>query len=189
MQNNIHLPAYDELAETLSSVESPFQPADVHGLMCGIICANPDDPNSRWEKIIFDSKKDFEILEPFEHLYSASYELMNQFSFEFNLLLPSDDVDINVRAEALGLWCQGFLTGLQQAAISLKDHTNIELTDAIKDITEIAQISYGDIPSTDEDETAYFELVEYIRLIVLMIFQECKKSFPSSFADQNNALH
>ena len=81
---------------------------------------------------------------------------MNQFSFEYNLLLPNDDTDINVRAEALGIWCQGFLTGLQQAEISLEKHANTELTDAIKDITEIAQISYGDIPSTDEDETAYF---------------------------------
>ncbi len=189
MRKNTHLPNYDDLSEALSNIESPFQAADMHGLMCGIICAMPFNANSRWKKLALGKKKDLESLEVLEELYATSYEQMNQFSFEYHLLLPNDEVDINIRAEALGIWCQGFLTGLQQAKIPLEKHENVELTDAIKDITEIAQISYGDIPSTDEDETAYFELVEYIRLVVLMIYQECIKHFPPNNTDELDTLH
>ena len=44
--------------------------------------------------------------------------------------------------------------------------------DAINDITEIAQVSFGDIKADDTAETDYCELVEYVRLAILMIYQE-----------------
>ena len=114
---------------------------------------------------------------------------MSEFSFEFTLLLPEDTADINFRTEALGLWCQGFLTGLNQSKIPIEEITSPEVTDALNDIMEVAQVEFGDIPSTDEDETAYYELVEYVRLVVLMVYHELKSSPLIERGDNDDLLH
>jgi uncharacterized protein YgfB (UPF0149 family) len=168
-------PSYADVNAALISTGSAFQAADAHGLLCGIICATSGRVDS-WEKLLLGPTDNAHGIEVLHELYESSYHQMSEFSFEFSLLLPSDDEDINWRTEALGLWCQGFLTGLEQAETPVQQHASLEVTDALNDIIEIAQVSYGDIPGSDEDETAYYELEEYVRLIALMLFHELKAS-------------
>ena len=125
-----------------------------------------------------------------KQIYEATYHQLSEFSFEFRLLLPEDDADINVRAESLGLWCQGFLLGLEQSHVSLQNHPKEEVKEALDDIIEIAKITFGDIPTNDEDETAYFELVEYVKLSALMIFHELHVSQPEEIdSDDDTMMH
>lgn len=166
------LPDYYSMEKTLISAEVPFPPAHVHGFICGILCATRGRLSSSWIKDLTGKKKSAALREMLLELFETSFHLMNEFSFEFALLLPSDDVDINVRSESLGAWCQGFITGLEKHKIPLKNREPNEVTEALDDMIEIAQISFGDIASNDEDENAYFELVEYVRLATLMIFHE-----------------
>ena len=99
------------------------------------------------------------------------------------MLLPNDKTDINLRTEALGSWCQGFLSGLKQCHIPLENREPGDITDTLSDITEIAKVNFGDIKTTDEDEMAYFELVEYVRLAVLMLFHELNAIEPDETID------
>jgi uncharacterized protein YgfB (UPF0149 family) len=55
----------------------------------------------------------------------------------------------------------------------------------LDDITEISEINFGDIAENDEDESAYFELVEYVRLSVLMIFHELKIDAAPTLINEN----
>ncbi len=170
---NATLPSYNELAKALSKAQLEFHPAQVHGLICGFICADPDkQDDDRWEKLITGAKKNRTLHELLQQLYEISYHQISEFSFEFSLLLPDDSIDITVRSEALGLWCQGFLTGLQHTGFSIEKHASETLTDALNDIIEIAQVNYDETSSSEEDENAYFELEEHVRLIVLMVYQE-----------------
>lgn len=169
------LPSYSELADALEKTKSTFNAAQVHGLLCGLICASAGDfDKGAWQKRILGTKKNRQSVELLQQLQETSYHQMTDFSFEFSLILPEDSIDINARTEALGLWCQGFLTGLDKSAKQIKQHGSEEMQDALNDIIEIAKVNYGDLTDNDEDEAAYFELVEYVRLAALMIFHEMK---------------
>lgn len=179
------LPTYKEVTSALKNTPAKYHAAQVHGLMCGLICATSGKNDDHWQKqfLTEENKKSVEIL---QQLYETSYHQLSDFSFEFVLLLPEDTTDINQRAESLGLWCQGFLTGLEQGNVPITNRPMSEVTEAINDLVEISQVNYGDIAENDEDETAYFELVEYVRLAVLMIFQELRPVTPPA---QNKSLH
>lgn len=181
------LPSYSDIEDVLQSVTT-YNPAQVHGLMCGLLCTLPEQTNTSWEKLLFGNKipQDHELL---IELYEKSFEQMNSFSFDFILLLPDEDVDINDRVEALGLWCQGFLTGLEHGKVPLKNREPGDVTETLDDFLEISQVSYGELTDDNEDETAYLELVEYVRLGALMIFQDLKANSPQEQSNQNNMLH
>lgn len=180
------LPSYTDLTDALEKTQSPLHASEVHGLICGIICIAEGGAENQWETLVEGPKKNKQSTELLRQLYTASFEEISQFSFEFALLLPETDTDINSRAECLGFWCQGFLTGLEQASTSIEERTSEEVKDALNDLTEIAQVQYEDIASTDEDETAYFELVEYVRLVVLMIYHDLNTEAPPG---EENLLH
>jgi uncharacterized protein YgfB (UPF0149 family) len=167
------LPGYTDVNTALANTHSAFQAADAHGLLCGIICATTGSADN-WEKLILGPIHNPQSTEVLLELYEASYHQMSEFSFEFSLLLPGDNEEINSRTEALGLWCQGFLTGLSQSEAPVEEHNSPDVIETLNDIIEIAQVSYGDIGNTDEDESAYFELLEYVRLAALMLFHELK---------------
>jgi uncharacterized protein YgfB (UPF0149 family) len=169
------IPEYDEVQLVLNEANCPYTPAEVHGYICGNLCITKGKTASNWDKVFF---KNLSIsphtAAKLNELAEVSFHLISEFSFEFSLLLPKDDLDINIRTESLGLWCQGFLTGLKDPTALLKSGST-EANEALNDIIEIAQVSYGDINNSEEDETAYFELVEYVRLAIVMLFQELPK--------------
>jgi uncharacterized protein YgfB (UPF0149 family) len=183
------LPSYTELTETLEHALSDMSGAEAHGILCGIICATSGRTDPPWEKLIPGSSKNQHAHDILKKIYATSYQQISEFSFEFVLMLPDDDIDINIRAEALGFWCQGFLIGLQHGPKSIEDGASSEAVEALSDITEIAQVNHGDITSTDEDESAYFDLMEYIRLAVLMLYHELKSGAPFSQTGNDNLLH
>jgi uncharacterized protein YgfB (UPF0149 family) len=179
-------PSNSEITEALAATGSAFLAPDAHGIMCGFICATAGR-NSDWEKLIIGNDPNPAAIDLLRNLYEATYHQMSEFSFEFSLILPSDMEDLNVRTEGLGMWCQGFLTGLGDTRLSLEQEGSQEAVDALNDITEIAQVSFGDIPATDEEETAYYELEEYVRLIALMMFHELR-SAPQISTDDDSFL-
>jgi uncharacterized protein YgfB (UPF0149 family) len=181
-------PSFTELSDALQKTESPLHASEVHGIICGIICATSGKIDTKWEKLVVGPKKSKNTLELLQRLYTLTYKEMSEFSFEFVLLLPDDSTDINVRAENLGLLCQGFLTGLQQSQTSIANRITPEVSDALNDLTEIAQVKYEDLSSTEEDETAYFELAEYVRLVILMIYHDLKAGDQEPLLD-DDLLH
>jgi len=178
-------PTFDDLQIELTKAKSTFGPAETHGLICGALCRLSHD--NQWIDWVRGTTHSSALDAQLQMLFASTEQQMQDFAFEFQLLLPDDEIDINVRAEALGLWCQGFLTGLSSDdAESFAD--NPEMVDALKDIVEISQVSYEDIPGNEDDETAYFELAEYIRLVALMVYQERHESVVNTDIDKN-ALH
>src|SRR5690348_15136694 len=83
-------PTYADVDEALLNAGSGYNAAQVHGLMCGLICATSGKADTRWEKLILGKKKDPEAQEILLSLYETSYHQMSEFSFEFTLLLPED---------------------------------------------------------------------------------------------------
>ena len=72
------------------------------------------------------------------------------------------------------------MTGLKQCDISLKKNHSSEVKEALADFIEIANVNFDEVKANNENETAYCELVEYVRLCIVMFFQELKQPNPRS---------
>ena len=101
------------------------------------------------------------------------------------LLLPPDEEGMPLRARELGRWCHGFVTGLALGGITSKELDEEECEDALERFQEIAEISYDDIEIDEEDEIAYTEVSEYVRMAVLMIYSDIQASADRSGGQSN----
>lgn len=189
MSIDSNTPSYNEVTSALKKNPAKFNAAQIHGLFCGLICGTASKKRDHWEKLLPELNDQPKTQELLQQLHESSFHQLSEFSFEFSLLLPSDTHELRERTEALGLWCQGFITGLTKAHVRIENREDSDVTEAINDIIEIAQVNFGDTPDDENDETAYFELVEYVRLAVLMIFHEIKSEHPNKNTGNSDFLH
>ena len=90
------------------------------------------------------------------------------------LLLPSDDAPLTERAAALGQWCQGFLAGF---GLNSRDSSalSVEATEVLQDLAAIAQVQDA-LEESDDGESDYMEVMEYLRVAPLLLFTETNKT-------------
>lgn len=182
------LPTYRDLHQALSKTTLKLHPSQAHGLICGIICGNPAT-NAAWEELVTGGKGPAKTHEILQSLFDASKTQLDDFLFEFELVMPSDSDDLPIRAEALTLWCQGFLTGLKMAQVQIVGREPGEMSEAINDLIEIAKMNYEDVVASEEDEAAYVELVEYVRMAAILIYQDIREHDAKKPASASNHLH
>jgi uncharacterized protein YgfB (UPF0149 family) len=188
MDKTITLPSYAELTELLATIPDSPDASQTHGLLSGYICGMTHNKDKyRWEQILGTDKNKV-VQQALRQLFENSYRQLTEFSFEFSIILPDDEAEINTRAEALGLWCQGFLTGLKHADVDIEQQQG-EVAEAFDDFIEIAKVNFGSVAANEEDEEAYLELVEYVRLSALMIFHELRTSLTPQTVESKDKLH
>jgi uncharacterized protein len=185
----ISLPNYRELTLALSKTTLKLHASQVHGLICGILSGN-SNTQAAWEELVTGGKDPAKTHVVLQDLYASSAKQLDDFLFEFQLVLPADSEELPARAEALTLWCQGYLTGLKLAHIQLVERDPSEMTEAINDIIEIAKMNYEEVVASEEDEAAYIELVEYVRMAVILIYQDIREEdVEKKTVSSSNHLH
>ena len=187
--NPLVLPEYDEVSHALDTTHLKPHASQVHGLISGVLCGNPKG-GMAWEELVTGGKDAGKAHDVLELLYTATAQQLKDFLFEFQLLLPNDNYPLPERAEALTLWTQGFLTGLKMANVQLIERGAGEVTEAINDMIEIAKMNHEDVVASEEDENAYTELVEFVRMATVLIYQELSESDVSTkTAGSHHRLH
>src|SRR6266480_5553812 len=97
-------------------------------------------------------------------LYAATADALLQPDMEFELLLPEDGQSIDARTAALAEWCQGFLYGLGAGAIPDAGGLPGEVGEIVRDFAEIARADVDARQAEESNESAYAELVEFVRV-------------------------
>ena len=183
MSDNQELPAYSEIDELLKQSGAMQEPAECHGLLSALLCAS-DDAVSIWLSELHPEQHDGDLLaaearEMLEGFAAVVKMQLQGADFSYELMLPADDEPLQGRVLALAQWCQGFYLGLGIAGINELEKLPEDSREIVKDMTEIASIESFDEqteqPAGEEDEGAYAELVEYLRVGVLLIFEELSK--------------
>lgn len=187
--NKLSLPPFTEVSEALSQTALKYHPSEAHGLMSGMLCGETEASLQAIMPVLTGDEGVSAAHETLQAMYQGSTQQLAEFLFEFALLMPDDDAPLAVRAEALTLWCQGFLTGLTLASVPIENREPSELTEAISDLVEIAKMNYEQVVDSEEDEQAFAELVEYVRMAVILIFQSQTNSGEPSTEFQDNLLH
>ncbi len=154
---------YDEITLSLTEEQHVLGAAEMHGFVCGMLCANAGMPENESPTLSM--------------LYQETQRQLQQDftddAFMFTLLLPGDDSDaINQRAHALSEWCQGFLSGLGQAGLSESALKSDDVAELLQDIESISKVDVENNQDTLEDELSYVELVEYVRMAVLNLYTD-----------------
>lgn len=171
------LPDYDELNEALRRLEIATESAECHGMLCAIICADKQ-PKKRWLDEILPDGLDAgdllvkELLAMLEAVYAITQEQFDAAEFGMRLLLPDDNESLPVRLEALGQWCEGFYLGLGVAGLSDLDKLPEDSREVVQDMIDIARVEVDVEDIGEEDEAAFTEVAEYLRVGVLLIHEE-----------------
>jgi uncharacterized protein len=196
MTNHRKTVDFSEIDVVLERLGVIYAASESHGVLCGLLCVKGFVSYDEWKRLLHDEQKsqpawnDEDIDEEIngmnddrqagsamdddwgllQDLYEETLRQLSDDDYGFSLLMPDDEQPLRLRTQALVEWCEGFLFGL--GAGEVKDFA--QLPDDVNEIShDLAEISraYHEDESTEADEVAYTELVEYVRVGVLVIYE------------------
>ncbi|MBK8535988.1 MAG: UPF0149 family protein [Candidatus Competibacteraceae bacterium] len=176
--------AHSPLFEHLTGLLTPLSPAELHGLLCGLLCADDGLSSDQWlhhagEVLAEGAELSDPVRDVLEKLLQYGIAQMQDADGSITPLLPDDDAPLNQRADALGAWCQGLLYGLGLGQAEQHGILSEESQEFLRDATEIAQVGFDTDETGEADETAYVEVVEYLRVGLLLIHSDLHSSATS----------
>lgn len=172
---------YYALDDVLARAQTSMDPSDCHGLLAGLICAAGFADPRLWLAEVFEDydlkdKPQTEAFKQVQALYEHALVGMNSQDLDFVLLLPDDDDALRDRTASLGCWCGGFLSGLGLGGIASLSQLPEEVSELMDDFAQIARVDFDlDVPN-EEDQAAFEEIAEYVRVGVLFINDELQPS-------------
>jgi uncharacterized protein YgfB (UPF0149 family) len=125
----------------------------------------------------------------------ATWRQLVERQSEFEILLPDDDESASLRAEAMGQWCEGFLHGLVSEKHSEKLRERLAadpLADIIRDMLQITRAAADDGEDVEDEENAWVELVEYLRVAAQLTYEELaefRNPDEDTMPDESDTLH
>jgi len=181
------------LRESLAAAGAVLALAELHGGVCGALCAGGADAARRW---LLDSLDDADagaatamdggsaenagssfrppaaVADDLEELIGTSSKLLEDPELTFEPLLPSDDAPLAEQVEALAAWCQGFLSGVGSTAPAAVEGD--ALGEILRDFAEISRagLSEDEEAGHDQPDFALAEIHEYVRVSVQLAFEE-----------------
>ena len=121
----------------------------------------------------------------FDQSFALLIDLATQTSNEilsdeliFTPLLPDDESPITERSNSISEWCAGFVSGLSVGGADKKLDLSSEEDEFVKDVISISRMEKK-VSEGENSEVAYSEIVEYIRVGVIFIYQQVHENTES----------
>jgi uncharacterized protein len=165
-------PSYAEIQRVLTDERSMTDAAEAHGTLVGALCAAAAYRFEDWlQEILPGGRTESDSGSALRGLYFLTSETLSAHDLEFQPLLPEDVQPLGERTAALAQWCVGFLYGLGSGSLQDLKALPGEVGEVVRDFDEITRV--GIEGGTDEqNESAYAELVEFVRVGVQLVFEE-----------------
>lgn len=175
-------PDIAQLDELLFQVDAALGACEAHGALCGMLCAQGSIEASQWlVQVLGEHEETSKALQQAGKLLMQIFDItiaqMNNNDIDFELMLPDDDDPLEDRVEGLGTWCQGFVYGLALGGIKEGTELPENSKELIRDIVEISRAGYiaddeAELEASEEEEVAFMEVSEYVRMGILLIYEE-----------------
>lgn len=169
------MPDYVELERALGRAGVENSAAEIHGTCCGMLAVDQAIDQNQWlTQVLEGDPQDFHFQETrtlLRQLFIVTRQQLNGTEMDFALLLP-DDEDLPSQVEAMQDWCQGF--GLGIASAGIRDFKNLpaDSREWLEDVVRIGASGEFDLDNEEESENALVELLEYLRVGVMMMTEE-----------------
>lgn len=169
----MHAENYEEIQRVLLQERSLTDAAEAHGTLAGCLCAAIGYRFEDWlQEILPEGRAQPLSRETLRGLFVDTAGALEGPEMEFDLLLPEDEESIDARTTALAQWCQGFLYGLGSSVIQDAGGLPGDIGEIVRDLTEITRVAVDEQQTTESNESAYAELVEFVRAGVQLVFDE-----------------
>lgn len=171
---------FDQLADLFVQHSALHSPSELHGYLCGQLATGARLSLESWfqaaqQQIGIEDEAAGALRASLSLLYQVTLAQLEQAGFDLQPLLPDEDQALAQRAEALGLWCHGFLCGYALARGTPAEKLSEDARDGLHDLAQIAQIAVNESDG-EESEANFMEIHEYVRMVALLIFSECNRS-------------
>ncbi|MFZ8198413.1 UPF0149 family protein [Alteromonas portus] len=170
---------YDSVSNKLSQQGVIVDAAEVHGILCGMLCGGMSLTDQKWLEALSETINQGDAFsDPTQHLLNSLFnqtcQQLLEPEFALNLLLPDDQAPINDRGAALINWVQGFMLGFglhQQDLMQCSD----DVKEALEDFSDISRMEEP-MDADEESEKALFEVEEYVKISAILCFSELGQS-------------
>lgn len=177
-----HAVEYDALASALQRASASAGAAESHGLLCGMLCAGGEVDRVAWLTEVLGGPPDDinsptrESVQLLDHVCEHTLEQIHEGQMAFQLLLPLDERSLSERAAALRGWCQGFLAGFALGGSGEREGLPQDVQELLSDFVEFTKAETEIAEDSEEEEDAYTQLVEYVRVGAMLIFEELRRA-------------
>jgi len=180
---------YDDVASWLQRLEVPLVAAEAHGMLCGLLCSlRSESAKGRWMTELLDAggvepsqiAAHADDVKGLDQLFSDTVEKMNGSDLDFAPLLPSDDDPLSLRTAALADFCAGFTYGLGIGVAGRGSRAlPADTQELVNDFQAIEAVDPTGSEASSDEESAFVELSEYVRVGVLWINEELQPVAPA----------
>jgi uncharacterized protein YgfB (UPF0149 family) len=175
MTHRMSIPSYAPFQQALSQSRALSEAAEAHGTLTGALCAAQGYRLHDWLAEILPEGQAAQgaesvLRDVFDHTRSA----LDDEELSFQPALPPDEDPLPARTAALGEWCHGFLYGLGAGALPDLQGMQGEVGEILRDLTEITRVAVDARSGEEANESAYVELVEFVRMGVQILFEELR---------------
>lgn len=181
---------YFELSKLFENVEAKVCAAECHGFLCGQVCVSSYPLEELWQEFIdVQVNNDAQIHDCYQEIRLLLADIVDNIQYpdmDFQLMLPDEDSSMVDRTNALAEWCHGFLNGYGVGAGQLESPLKEDCQEVLEDFTKICRIGI-DEDIDEEDEQAMMELIEYVRMGTIMIYEDISSASISK--DETELMH
>lgn len=161
---------FDQVADLFLMEGVDLSPSEWHGCVVGLLVSGlrSDDLLAAMGHALKESITG-DLMVATEHAAAASLRALCDPDYGFSPLVPDDDDELEIRSEGLALWSEGFLKGFA-AGVTQSDQVTTESAEILRDLAQIARVEVSGFDDFDEQENDFFELLEYVRVVVLNLY-------------------
>lgn len=179
------LPTFEETESALRRANVLVDAAECHGTLSALISAGKPGLKQQWLAQTLEdtdpvNAQVVECRRLLEDLWNETHEALLGQSFNFEPLLPPEG-ELGDRVEALIEWCDGFMYGLGLAEIESFDKLPPDVAEVVRDFADIGRGGLALGESSEEDEMAYVELAEFLRVGTQLVHDELNPPRPTQF--------
>lgn len=177
-------PSYNQLASDLQSASLGINPAELHGLLAGMLAGGLSVDDSSWQPLIFDYTNDgmgwpTQALEQAKQLFLATHHELAGRDFKLTLLVPvnHDSEALFQFADGVIDWVNHFISGLGLAAVNLTG-VSADAKEALQDLEEIAKLAIDEDDDLQQQALLLEQVIEHIKACVFTLHIEFSKPEP-----------
>ncbi|CAK6714163.1 YecA family protein [Vibrio harveyi] len=176
--SEITLPEYQSIAAELKSASLAVTPAELHGLLVGMLSGGLAINDQTWQPILFDYTNEgmgwpSSALALAQSVFQVTVNELTGTSMELSLLLPDEAGEEGLFALADGVsdFVNHFISGMGLAGIAI-DKASDDAKEALADLEEIAKLGIDEDDDLGEQALLLEQVIEHVKACVLTIHAE-----------------
>ncbi|MBN2885782.1 MAG: UPF0149 family protein [Chromatiaceae bacterium] len=177
-------PLIEQISEALEENELSASAPEAHGMLCGLLCAGRADTEQRWLDQLLPAEPEAALdqsaaRQTLSALARHSRAQLEGAAQSVHPLLPDDERPLAERARALHDWVRGFLYAFGLLGLG-EQHLPEQTREVLGDFSELTRMDLEALEEDEEHEQALAEILEFVRLAALLVYEERLPEAPAS---------